>query len=453
VIIKTDKKVSQEEFRTKADSDLIGFALWGIFAMTLSSGIFLAVYYIPTLAQAFSSVERLEGQVPFGWLIRRVHSVGGNFFLILIFLYLLRDFYRGEYKIGSRAGWVLGVLSLFLTVWTNFCGSFLPLSQAAFWGASTVLSNLSSIPWFGSFAVDFIRGGRELGSAALVRLYSIHLGFSAIVALLLFWRRRLKFAERKTEGSGPERFKGGLFAAAVAGILLACITFIPGWFSDSLKEAANPMINPERVSPPWYFLFLEETLKFIARDYPSWSLALVVLVTLLVFFFSYLDRGPERSLLHRPAALGLGAAFLVVLVYFTLLGTANARYGEKIILPDKPLSAQETRGALVFTEKNCAYCHQVAGREGRREGPDMIVLRQRQRSPEWVQRFILNARVYQPGTTMPRYEIPLGDLEALSAYLLSLGTQENKFVAVDRKQFLDYWPFLQYGGAGGEGTR
>ena len=83
----------------------------------------------------------------------------------------------------------------------------------------------------------------------------------------------------------------------------------------------------------------------------------------------------------------------------------------------------------------------------------MIVVRRRQRSPEWVQRFVLNARFYQAGTTMPRYEIPLEDLEGLSAYLLSLGSQGNKFVAVDRQQFLDYGPFVQFWGAGGEGAR
>jgi ubiquinol-cytochrome c reductase cytochrome b subunit len=281
----------------------------------------------------------------------------------------------------------------------------------------------------------------------------MHLGFSVLIALLLFWHRRLKFAGRETQEGNPQSFKGALFATAVAGILLACVTFVPSWFSDPLKEAANPMINPERVSPPWYFLFLEETLKFFARDYPSWSLVLATLVALLIFFLAHIDRNPERSLLNRPLALGLGAAFLAVLVYFSLLGMANARYGEKIILPDKILSAQEVRGAVVFAEKNCAYCHQVFGKEGRREGPDMAVVRQRQRSPEWIQRFILNARFYQPGTTMPRYEIPLEDLEALQAYILSLDSQSKKFAAVNRKQFLEFPPFLQFPGSSGEDGR
>jgi len=83
----------------------------------------------------------------------------------------------------------------------------------------------------------------------------------------------------------------------------------------------------------------------------------------------------------------------------------------------------------------------------------MAVVRQRKRSPEWIQRFILNARIYQPGTTMPRYEIPLEDLEGLSAYLLSLDPQNRKFMAVDRRQFLDYAPFLQFPRSRGEEGR
>ncbi len=41
-------------------------ALWGVFALTLTSGIFLMVYYLPHFGQAFSSVDRLNEQVPFG---------------------------------------------------------------------------------------------------------------------------------------------------------------------------------------------------------------------------------------------------------------------------------------------------------------------------------------------------------------------------------------------------
>ena len=57
----------------------------------------------------------------------------------------------------------------------------------------------------------------------------------------------------------------------------------------------------------------------------------------------------------------------------------------------------------------------------------MTGVSRRGRSRDWIQRFIHNARLYQPGTAMPRYEIPLEDLEALSIYLLSLDPRKEIF--------------------------
>jgi mono/diheme cytochrome c family protein len=168
------------------------------------------------------------------------------------------------------------------------------------------------------------------------------------------------------------------------------------------------------------------------------SAILAVLVLIFLFGLPYLDRNPEKGLLQRPVSLSIGAALMVGIIYFTLVGMAGAHYGEKIVLPGNHPTAAEVRGAQVYALKNCAFCHQVLGHQGRREGPDMAVVRQRNRSPEWIQRFILNARLYQPGTTMPKYEIPLEDLESLSAYLLSLDPTRRVFQAVDRETLLNF---------------
>jgi quinol-cytochrome oxidoreductase complex cytochrome b subunit len=414
-----------------------------IFILTVLSGLFLAVYYIPTFNQAFSSVEHLNEDVPFGWFIRRVHGTGGNFFLILMILNVITILFTADYKIRPRSYWIVGILLLFTAMITNFTGFLFLLSQSAFWGTVTVLSNLSSIPWIGSFSVDILRGGKELGGSALIRFYSAHIGISALMALLLlsYW----KLLE------GKKNWSAILIALAIViGLILTSVTFTPTWFSALVKEAANPMINPERVSPPWYFLFFGETLKFFTGAYPMWSgLGLLVALALL-FSLPFIDRNTEKKLLLRPMILALGAASLVILIYFSLLGTANARYGQRVVLLGGSLSPAEIRGAQVFAQKNCAYCHQVFGREGRREGPDMSVVNQRHRSPDWIRRYILNARLYQPGTTMPRYEIPLEDLEALGAYLLALDPKKGGLKAVDRKELLDFGLYL-YGHSGSQG--
>jgi mono/diheme cytochrome c family protein len=271
-----------------------------------------------------------------------------------------------------------------------------------------------------------------------MRFYSMHIGFSALVALLLFRRQRMESIGKMTEENECQQFHGISIAWITTAILLASITFVPNWFSDPLQEAANPLANPERIFLPWYFLYLEETLRFLAGAYPLLSLLAIISFVILLFFLPYIDRNPERRILLRPLSLGLAATFLVVVLYFSFLGMANARYGERIILPERTLLVSEIRGAKVYLEKNCAYCHQIFGREGRREGPDVSVIKQRKRSTEWIQHFILNPRIYQPGTTMPRYEMSLEDLEALAAYLLSLDPQKERFKAVERKQFIDF---------------
>ena len=88
-------------------------------------------------------------------------------------------------------------------VWAGFTGSFLPLSQEAFWGTAASLSGLSAIPWVGGALVDFLRGGKELGGAALSRFFSLHLLFAAVIGLLMFGHSRMKAGERRKKDNPP----------------------------------------------------------------------------------------------------------------------------------------------------------------------------------------------------------------------------------------------------------
>jgi len=426
------ERVTESE---KHERDLFLYPLLGILALTFVSGLFLAVYYIPTFSQAFSSVERLNEQIPFGWFLRRIHGTGANVSLLLLIGSLLCTLYDGAYKRNPRSSWALGVFLLVLGVVANLTGFFLPLSQSAFWGTASVLSDLASIPWIGNFLVYLFRGGKELGGTALIRFYSVHIGAAVLMAFLLLKAYQKLAKDRATRRNLP-------YFAGVLGIVLAVTTLLPGWVSDPLKEVANPMNNPEHVIPPWYFLFFEEAVKFFTGTYPFWSGVAFVLFLASLFLLPFVDRNPETRLLFRPMILGLASASIVLFIYFSLLGGANASYGEKVVLPAGPAPPGVIRGAQVFAQKNCAYCHQIFGREGRREGPDMSVINLRHRSPDWLRRYILNARLYRPGTTMPRYEIPLEDLEALSVYLLALDPEKGVFRAVARKDLLDFGLYL-----------
>lgn len=417
------------------ESDPFFYPLLGILALTLLSGLFLAIYYIPTFTQAFPSVERLNEEIPFGWFVRRIHATGATFFLVVMLLGLLRFLYTGGYKVNPRSAWTIGIL-LFLTgIIANLTGFFLPVSQSSFWGTVNVLSDLASIPWIGDFLANLLRGGKELGGVALIRFYGAHIGVAVIMAFLFF-------KVYKTVPAMEERGRNFFSLVLTVAVILAGTTFLPHWFSDTLKEAANPAVNPEHIVPPWYFFFFEEALRFLTGAYPFWSGLALLLCLVALFALPFFDRGPHRKLLLRPIILGLGATSLVVFFYFSLLGAASADYGKKVILPGGSPSASVVRGAQVFAQRNCAYCHQVFGREGRREGPDISRIKDRNRSADWLRRYILNARLYRPGTTMPRYEIPLEDLEALSAYLLAFDSKDRRFEVVDRAELLDFGLYL-----------
>ena len=181
----------------KFSFDFLTCSICGVLALTFLSGIFLTVYCIPAFAQAFSSLQRVDEEVPFCWMLRRLHAAGGSFLLLLLVLYLLRVFYAGTYKARAGSVWAAEVLLVLSTWWANFSGSFLPLSQQAFWGTTASLSSLSTIPWIGSFLVEFIRGGRELGGMALARFFSMHIGFAALIALLSFSHYRPGISENR----------------------------------------------------------------------------------------------------------------------------------------------------------------------------------------------------------------------------------------------------------------
>ena len=54
------------------------------------TGIFLTMHYVPSEEGAFASVEYIMRDVPYGWLIRYMHSTGASFFFVVIYLHMFR---------------------------------------------------------------------------------------------------------------------------------------------------------------------------------------------------------------------------------------------------------------------------------------------------------------------------------------------------------------------------
>ncbi|MFQ5927497.1 MAG: cytochrome bc complex cytochrome b subunit, partial [Terriglobia bacterium] len=177
----------------------LGSAALFLFLVQVATGIFLAIYYVPSPDQAYDSVRYLSSRIAFGGFIRGVHYWSANLMVIVLLLHVLRVFFYGAYKKPREVNWVIGVLLLVLVLGFGFTGYLLPWDQKGYW-ATVVGTNLPrTIPVLGDYLVRFIRGGQEVGAVALARFYAVHTlvlpAFTlSLIAVHLFAMRRVGVA-------------------------------------------------------------------------------------------------------------------------------------------------------------------------------------------------------------------------------------------------------------------
>src|SRR3989304_2824721 len=68
----------------------MGSVLLAMLFIQFITGILLLIYYVPDVDKAFESVTYITNEVPFGWLIRRVHAMATNIFIAVLFLLIFR---------------------------------------------------------------------------------------------------------------------------------------------------------------------------------------------------------------------------------------------------------------------------------------------------------------------------------------------------------------------------
>jgi menaquinol-cytochrome c reductase cytochrome b subunit len=158
------------------------------------SGIFLALYYVPTPDRAYASVFYIANLVKYGWLIRSVHVWGSQLMVVFIVIHMIRVFVTASYKHPREFNWVAGVLLFVITMAFGLTGYLLPWDQRAYWGSTVTVSLANQIPVAGQWLVRVAVGGEKLGAAALSRFYFAHILLlpAALIGMLVvhFWMVR-----------------------------------------------------------------------------------------------------------------------------------------------------------------------------------------------------------------------------------------------------------------------
>jgi menaquinol-cytochrome c reductase cytochrome b subunit len=208
----------------------LGSATLTAFLVQAITGVILAMYYHPSPADAYSSIQNITDNVTLGWLVRGMHKWGASVFIILMFLHMGRVFLFGAYKYPRELNWIIGVLLLVMGMMEGFTGYLLPWDQTAYW-ASVVGINLNgTAPFLGPWLAQFLRSGQEIGGDTLTRFYSLHMllipgAIFALIGLHLYlvirlgvssppWSKEAAGMERDPE---PNNLRTGLTQPAARG--------------------------------------------------------------------------------------------------------------------------------------------------------------------------------------------------------------------------------------------
>src|SRR5205807_8979911 len=99
---------------------VFGSAALIVFALQVVTGILLALIYVPSAGEAWSSLHTLNQNVSAGWFIRALHGWGSNFMVAIVLIHMVQVFLFRAYKYPRELTWIAGVLLLLLTLGMAF---------------------------------------------------------------------------------------------------------------------------------------------------------------------------------------------------------------------------------------------------------------------------------------------------------------------------------------------
>nr|MBP6606437.1 cytochrome bc complex cytochrome b subunit [Nitrospira sp.] len=85
---------------------VFGSATLFLFCLQATTGMFLALYYVPSPDAAYDTVQFIQHEVLFGWFVRGLHHWGASAVMVAIGLHLLQVYLYGAYKRPREVMWM-----------------------------------------------------------------------------------------------------------------------------------------------------------------------------------------------------------------------------------------------------------------------------------------------------------------------------------------------------------
>lgn len=311
-----------------------------LFAVQVFTGILLLLYYRPSATEAYESVQFIVTRVPFGWLIRNVHSWSANLLMATAFAHFFSVFLLKSYRKPRELTWLTGILLLLLMMGFGFSGYLLPWNEVSFFATKVGTGIAGAVPFAGKFLLRLLRGGDDVTGATLSRFYGLHVAILPAVAttllavhLLLVQRQGMSVpinVERRIKAGEPVRqmpfFPNYILRDVLTWyVAIAIVAALAAFYPWELGKKADPFAAvPPGIRPEWYFLAMFHTLKLIPSHvlgFEGEQLGVIGfgIAALVLVLVPFLDRRSSRGE-PSPLFTALALVGLTYLVTFTIIG-------------------------------------------------------------------------------------------------------------------------------------
>jgi ubiquinol-cytochrome c reductase cytochrome b subunit len=439
---------------------IFGSGLLFIFLSQIITGIFLALYYVPSADHAHTTVAYITKAVTAGALLRSLHSYGASAMVVVLLFHLSQTFIYGAYKGRRELLWFSGCVLFALVLGMAFTGYLLPWDQRAYFATAVGTNAASEVPLVGESLKRLMRGGTEMGTLTISRFFVAHVflipaGIFALVASHIFLFRKAGAAGPTDEHPIHPAQKAELFYPrqvlmdlSLTGLLIVALGFLSFFFPVNLGPPANPADAQYIPRPEWYYLPIFQWLKY-------WHGALSVvgvlvipgIIVIAVIALPFLDRSIERRPWKRPIAmiayvfliasligLGLRSQYLdqhdpSVAAQLAKQAAEEKSFMSKPFEPELSSASLATanvslsdplaaKGKTIFESQSCNACHGDNG-VGTAAAPALTGVGSKF-SADQLRDLFVHPTAKMTSGGMPPVDLPPDDRTALIAYLRSL---------------------------------
>ena len=338
-----------------------------VLVLQILTGIFLTMHYKPDAALnasgvpvAFASVEYIMRDVPWGWMIRYMHSTGASAFFLVVYLHMFRGLLYGSYRKPRELIWLFGMFIFLMLMAEAFFGYLLPWGQMSFWGAQVIVNLFSAIPLIGPDLSLWLRGDFVVGDATLNRFFAFHVIAVPLVLVGLVAAHILALHEvgsNNPDGIEIKKYKDAngipldgipfhpyytvkdIVGVVVFLMVFSVIMFFMPEFGGYFLEynnffPADPLVTPPHIAPVWYFtpyysMLRAVTINFFWIDAKFWGVVAMGGGVVILLFLPWLDRSPVKSIRYKgpifKGALVIFVASFLILGYLGMLAPTPLR--------------------------------------------------------------------------------------------------------------------------------